>query len=190
MISMCFLEVWKVLHGCLWNYSCSNSWSWRPIINRGSWEVKCSLHSVYFCTFETSRSLTLAYLSTVHFLGSALARVEFERYKSEKFHHFFRTREKNVSGFCCVICIYMLAAFRANWRDAKSLRRRLCHIATIQGTMLLGVATPGRQRGVVRWNPTNRRAVPEDFRSGRSAAEWVWFCHSSFQCECRASSTT
>lgn len=53
----------------------------------------------------------------------------------------------------------MLAAFRANRRDAESLRRHLCHIATIQGTMLLGVATPGRQRGVIRWNPTNRRAL-------------------------------
>lgn len=84
----------------------------------------------------------------------------------------------------------MLAAFSANWRDAESLRRRRCHIATIQGTMLLGVATPGRQRGVIRWNPTNRRAVPDDFRSARSAAEWERFCHSSFQCECRAASAT
>lgn len=93
------VQVWKVLHGCLWNYSCSNSWSWRPIINRGSWEVKCSLHFVYFCTFETSRSLTLAYLSTVHFLGSALARVEFERYKSEKFHHFLEQEKKMFQAF-------------------------------------------------------------------------------------------
>lgn len=77
------LQVWKVLRRCLWNYSWSNSSSWRVTINRGSWVVKCSLHSASFCTFKTSRSQTSAYLSTVHVMGSALARVEFARYKSE-----------------------------------------------------------------------------------------------------------
>lgn len=155
---------------------------------RGSWELNWSLLCL-FCTFKTSqRSQTLAVHSSCQGFSSGSGGVC--TLYIWIISSFFRMRKKNVSGFCCVVCIYMFAAFRSNERDAESLRRRRCHIATIQGTMLLGVATPGRQRGVIRWNPTNRRAVADDFRSGRSAAEWVRVCHSSFQCEWRASSST
>lgn len=124
----------------------------------GSWEGKSSLQPTSFF---------LEPLNLKRWLISSLKRLQL--WPSWSLHvihlnHFSRSlfwEGGFISSSHFVVLICMLAAFSAN----RSPRRRDCQIATIQGTMLPGVATPGRQRGVVRWNPANRRAVPDDFRS-------------------------